>query len=261
MQLHLMLLLFIFGTLHSATVNRRIYGGEKAQAAEFPFMAKVLKELPDGRRSFCGGSLLNEDYVVTAAHCLDGEVTKAFVILGSEFSSDNGTDQQHFVIDKSALTLHPDYTSNPTTNDIALIKLPNKAVFNDRVQPISLPTRSEQNETFAGELGTIQGFGKTENNNGHELLWLKESIMPNNECAKHYRKILSSHICVTGEFDKVTCSGDSGSALTVGSGTSLRLVGVVSFGAAGCNYSAPSVEERVTSHFDWIEKNSNIVIS
>ena len=212
---------------------------------QFPYQASL--RTISLKLHICGGSIISDRFILTAAHCVVG-VTIRYVIVGSIYS--NGLEGVTYVIENAVS--HQDYQRGPIVlNDIALLKTTSKIKFTDYVKPI--PIKYE----FVGRSQTVllAGFGDIDNNQTVpvKLQYQKFKTISNKECSKagwgHY--IHPSHLCVKGVPSISACSGDSGGALAVNG----SLVGIVSFGPKNCGLGYPDVYTRVSEFREWIEDN------
>ena len=230
--------------------------GITAKKGEFPF--QVLLKL-DGYFK-CGGTLISNRFVLTAAHCVDDYFFEATIVAGELNRFDNdGTEIEMKV---KRLILHPNYTGKPHyRNDIALLKLEKFVKTNDYIQIASLP-KSETN------YGKVQsgGWGLTKGNtNPNTLIIAHLKIMPRSQCRKYWgRYITNKVICVAGEKDKNgTCQGDSGGGLMKKDHAgNYVVIGVTSFGEESesgykCDLTIPGVFTNVIAYMPWIKKSMN----
>ncbi len=124
-----------FGNPHTRIVN-----GYQATPGQFPHQVLLEITMPQGR-GVCGGSLLNNEWVITAAHCALS-ATQFKVSLGAQ-TFDNPSEPGRVIDITSTKIVHPGYSSFGTDNDISLIKLSKKIEFNDRIQPVLFPTTQD----------------------------------------------------------------------------------------------------------------------
>ncbi|MBW02083.1 Chymotrypsinogen B2, partial [Eschrichtius robustus] len=133
----------------------RIVNGEDAVPGSWPWQVSLQDSTGF---HFCGGSLISEDWVVTAAHC--GVKTSDLVVAG-EF--DQGSDAENIQVLKIAKVFkNPKFNMLTVRNDITLLKLATPARFSETVSPVCLPSA---NDDFpAGMLCVTTGWGKTRYN-------------------------------------------------------------------------------------------------
>ncbi|KAL5277010.1 hypothetical protein ACFFRR_002303 [Megaselia abdita] len=242
--------------------EQRILGGQLAASGQFPYQAALI--MSDGSNSwFCGGSIISDRWILTAAHCPDG-ATIVRVILGSnDINNIDSNAQQYLVKDKQNMIIHEKYNRNNLNNDLALVKLPSTIQFNSKVKKISLPKRSSNPPSYENVIATASGWGKTKDSDPsvtNELRFVSLKVIRNQECNRSYAPgfVVSSTLCVSTRGKKSICSGDSGGPLVVG-GVQGTLVGVSSFVSnSGCGSEVPAGFSRVTSYLQWIKDNTGL---
>ncbi|KAI4465915.1 chymotrypsin-related [Holotrichia oblita] len=239
-------------------LGSRIIDGQPAIVGQFPWQVAVFFQVGTGT-FFCGGSILSNNWILTAAHCALG--ASQFTLYFGGITLDNFESGREQRVTTTAI-VHPGYSSATLNNDIALIRIDNPIQFNDRIQPISMPARGDV--TGAGVTVTVSGWGRTSDtipSISNILNYVSLTTISNAQCAAVYgsQVIISSTICAVGNPHHSTCNGDSGGPLIDVSGGSLRQVGVVSFvSSAGCASGHPSGYVRTESFLDWIAQNTGL---
>uniref|UniRef100_A0AB40E8V5 Granzyme M n=1 Tax=Esox lucius TaxID=8010 RepID=A0AB40E8V5_ESOLU len=229
------------GTVGREIPNVGIVGGREAAPNSRPYMASLQSQ---GQHD-CGGVLVREDFVLTAAHC-DG---KYRVVLGAHNLSNDENSQQVFEVDR--YIPHPRFGDN-LENDIMLLKLKGRATLSASVQLIPLMNGS----VAEGTVCSTAGWGVIDNDDTlpDTLQEVNATIISPRECSRRWRgvKIFRQMVCATGPSAfQGFCSGDSGGPL-VCNGMS---AGIVSFSGQICaNPSSPDVYTRVTSYRQWIKR-------
>ena len=163
----------------------------------------------NGQVPWCGGTLISSSHVLTAAHCTVGSAASSIRVLLGEH---NIADSDFNRVDVAEIINHPDYNSQTTDNDYAILRLANPVTFTNEVSPACLP--ADLSATFAGVLATVTGWG-TLSSGGNQPTSLQEvgvTVTTNAECDSAYGSITKNMICAA-DSGKDSCQGDSGGPL------------------------------------------------
>ncbi|KAI4470376.1 chymotrypsin-related [Holotrichia oblita] len=246
----------ITADLSSYERQSRIVGGEDTMPNEFPYQAALFLEL-EADTGFCGGSLISEKYILTAAHCV-WEVASIEVVLGAYNIFD--VEDTQIRMKSTEFIMHADYNIKVPRYDIGLVKLPNSIVFTDAIQKVSLPSFSKADDTFESLYANFTGWGKIEDDGSISptLLVSTVEIIENRLCNLYFFGIIKeSHVCTDGYRGQTPCNGDSGGALVING----VQIGIASFGfGLGCNHLWPGAFTRITSYLEWIQENSDVMV-
>ncbi|XP_042224071.1 trypsin alpha-3-like [Homarus americanus] len=230
----------------------RIVGGITTGVNEWPWQAALM--FGDGQ--FCGGSLINDRYVLTAAHCTEGLKADEIYVHLAEHDLSN-SEETHLVIRSvSKIINHQNYQPGDEINDIALLKLSSPVTVGDIVLPVCLPPLSP---TYAGKTATVTGWGTTSSGgtSADTLREVKLKVLSNGGCKKSYGESIKKTMLCAGSAGKDSCQGDSGGPLVFkDGGGNYDQIGVVSWGF-GCGDSGyPGVYTRVNKYLKWIKSNT-----
>jgi len=212
----------------------------------------------------CGGSILNEYYVITAAHCVDYTASFYQVAVGLHKQSEKKA--EGVVIHQvKHITRHENYMNGNGNfpNDIAIIELYDEIKFNNYTQPIALETANFDDEDagYGTEECVISGWGYTSVSPRYTspdvLQETGTKILSNTECAQMWgsRYIAKGHVCIM-DGESSACMGDSGGPLVcrASADAPFRLVGVTSWGSSRCVLDYPGVYTRVSRYVDWVQE-------
>nr|XP_050035767.2 transmembrane protease serine 9-like [Dermacentor andersoni] len=250
----------------------RIVGGQPADAGEWPWQVSLRKAGRDGRtRHFCGGGLISDQWVATAAHCVvtqfGGVIQPASTIKVRVGEHDQSVlEGEEIQVNARQIFKYHGYQGY--NNDIALIKLAKRVRLSRRVRPVCLPHRDE---VFEGKNCVSTGWGATTSGGGAPSTVLREVSVPvynNNVCYGPYARkfrinIRNWHLCAGAlEGGRGSCYGDSGGPFQCKRADgSWVLAGLVSFGSGCAHRDYPDVYTRVTEYLDWIAKTTGGVVS
>nr|XP_009683801.1 PREDICTED: LOW QUALITY PROTEIN: chymotrypsin-like protease CTRL-1 [Struthio camelus australis] len=221
----------------SVQYSERIINGQNTVAGSWTW--QVSLQARSGSH-FCGGSLLSENWVITAAHC--------------EFKAG----MRHYNI-WQAIT-HPGWDAFIFNNDITLLKLTSPAQLGPRVSPVclppanlALPANLQCVTTGWGRLGcsTNVSLPRCLSTSRDDLFLISSS-----QGMQYWGNQITTSMLCAGGIGTSSCQGDSGGPLVYQNGNIWTLIGIVSWRNSNCNIRIPAVYTRVSQFQNWI---NNIV--
>lgn len=208
-----------------------------------PWLVLIL-----GENLVCGGIILNESTILTAAHCVyDQRKVRIFPGVVDRLNLPKGYDSAKIIV-------HEQYDSENLYNDIAILKLKDKIYFSKHVYSINLPSSSPS----VGQKAFVSGFGVKED--GKLSRWLKTfqvTVEISKFCILKYGNDYNSdlQICAGNLFNSLDfCTGDSGGPLYFKQFGTWIVLGIVSFTGKQCSDGFPSVYTNVFSYSPWIRR-------
>lgn len=183
----------------------RIVNGSNAAIGQFPYQVS-LRELPF-KHHFCGGSIITNRWILTAAHCMSNHATYEIIAtVGSVELSGGGVEYEI-----SEKRLHSEYVADQLGHDIALLRTVNVIVFNNLVRSIALPIE----DTRAQVPAIISGWGRVDVNDitlPNHLQYRDTTIISSESCRSQLPNAVADFdelICHWNGFGGA-CHGDSG---------------------------------------------------
>ncbi|XP_076048102.1 trypsin-1-like [Oratosquilla oratoria] len=254
----LVLALFLAGTLAVPLRKprlpqgiNRIVGGQMSTPGEFPYMVSYQDITWGSAYHFCGGSIYDENNIITAAHCIQfknlDDPRNVQVVAGEyNLAYFEGNEQVKRVI---KIVLHEDYDSDSMSNDIALLHLGTPLKLNDYVQPIPLETSEVVGDCVITGWGSLAEQGPFPG----KLMKVTVPAISDVKCREAYgEKIVDSMMCTGGDGGKDACNQDAGGPLSCDG----NLAGVVSW-RHGCGRPGyPGVYTEVSYFVEWIHKHA-----
>jgi len=245
-------------------VGDRIVGGHEAKQHQWPWQVALF--IDDYK--FCGGALISDEWVLTAAHCAEG--AGYYDVMAGAHNVRESSEPHRIEIRAHEDHIHPNYNLPIfLRNDIALVKLPEKVPFSQYIRPSCLPPATDADEEYVGVLTTPIGWGLTAdsaNTISPELQMVSDRpVISIAECQEYYGSLVyEGNVCIDTTGGKGICSGDSGGSLNArlaGEDNRWYQIGVTSFGSgSGCEDGSPHGFTRVAEHLEWIETVTGITL-
>ncbi|XP_022248305.1 chymotrypsin B-like [Limulus polyphemus] len=227
----------------------RIVGGREAVPGSWPWQVSFQYIYTHPSSHFCGGALINKNWILTAAHCVKDKYKDEIRI---HFGN-----HHRWLTDPQEILRYPTDWYFYRWEDIALVKLNAPLSFNDVIQPVCLPEWEEDLED--GTMGHVTGWGNTIGT-GHSTV-LKQAMVPifNYEACSNYDSpfpINPTNICSGTDDGGINpCFGDSGSPLVVQKDNKWTVYGLVSWGPLVCGIKQePTVYMKVSEFRRWMDE-------
>ncbi|KAM3931313.1 serine protease 56 [Leptodactylus fuscus] len=245
--------LAISSTINNTIPKGRIVGGSITSPGSWPWLVNIRFN----GELMCGGVLLGDVWVLTAAHCFNGNVNELHwtVVVGQYNLKKEENGQKVYQVNR--IIIHPKFNQKTFNNDLALVELTSSVVASARAIPVCLPAVPA--DPAPGTNCYIAGWGS-----------LYEDGPPSDVIMEAHVPVLSQESCkgtlgkdmltntmfcagyLTGGID--SCQGDSGGPLTCQDPSSKQYViyGITSWGDGCGERGKPGVYTRVTAFIDWI---------
>lgn len=234
--------------------RRRIVGGNEATPHNYKYQVGILMTFGT-QTGLCGGSLLSDRAILTAAHCLVGS-SQAQMVYGAHNIQVIEPGQYRVIVTPAAYRIHEDFDPSNLNFDVAIVINPTSIWFTPTIEPIALAPPDAG--TFTGDIATATGWGRFSDDSmatSPVLRTVDVPVISNEACAAFFGDnfVVESTICTSGAGGRGTCNADSGGPLAYFQAGSPILIGVTAFGPSLCEASHPSGYVRVSTLRPWID--------
>ncbi|XP_025829098.1 serine proteinase stubble [Agrilus planipennis] len=245
----------------------RIVGGKQAAFGAFPWQVLVRESTWLGlfTKNKCGGVLISNKFVITAAHCQPGFLASLVAVFGDHDISGDKEKKRAITRNVKRVIVHREYDPLTFENDLALLELENPVAFDEHIIPICLP---KEGTDFTGRVATVTGWGRLKYGGAVPsiLQEVQVPIMENHVCqemfktAHHDKKIRESFLCAGyANGQKDSCEGDSGGPLVLQRADGRwELAGTVSHGIKCAAPYLPGVYMRTAYYKPWLESITGV---
>ncbi|XP_074529452.1 coagulation factor IXa [Halichoeres trimaculatus] len=236
--------------------HKRIVGGKVVIPGEIPWQAALIAR-PSGQL-FCGGSILSERWIITAAHCLAEGQGSFFVRLGEhDIFINEGMEQDHEVLEQY---VHPRYNASISlhNHDIALLYLKSPITFSTVVRPICIgPKAFTEALVKESSPATVSGWGRTrfQGLTANTLQKVEVPFTDRTECKRSSSARITPVMFCAGYYDekKDACQGDSGGPHANQVHDTWFLTGIISWGEECAKQGKYGVYTRLSLYYRWIK--------
>ena len=263
----------------SSSARARVFGGDNVTRGAWPWQVLIVSylQVEGGWRERCGGSLIGDQWVVTAGHCLYEKMrdeSKQLIqpsghkLYFGVHNKDLRDSDPNVQVREGVKTMHhPEFNIDNLDNDIGLIKLNKKVEFTRYVKPVCLPNKvSKKVASEPGKQGFVVGWGVTRTGSPKVLQELRLPIVSHSVCKRAHLDVTvtESMFCAglkRNFFD--TCKGDSGGGYLFWDRKRRKwtLQGVISWGGKTCGKAGMySVYAKVGKFSKWIKRAMRNVI-
>lgn len=226
-----------------ANATQEIVGGNRASIADFPYV--VYLTTTDGFQ-FCGGTLVDDNKVITAAHCTAGKQPTDVVVVAGREDKSSGAGMTSQV---RSIWVNPQFTDVRSGFDVSVLTLTERLPYDT----LDLPRKDDKDLYAVGRPGTILGWGRTAAD-GQPSQFLMQASVPlvaDPDCTKAYPDYKPDAMVCAGvpQGGVDSCQGDSGGPLIVDG----KLAGITSWGEGCAAPGKPGVYTRLAAYLDVLQ--------
>ncbi|XP_055388952.1 collagenase-like [Condylostylus longicornis] len=263
--------IFFFATF-SLNIGAPYYGtlilGHEAEQNQFPWQVSITNYKKNGQINICGGTLISNQWILTAATCLGNESEKILIGLGS-----NELKSPAIIRTATNTIIHKDFNPKDVRlpkHNLAILKMNDTVNFTDWIEPILLPGEDQMGLSFEGVKARNSGWGtkvieipndkKTSSSTTDSLNWHELTVISNQDCLSSYTDVTNEALCTRVITGGNVCLSDIGGPLVILDPEGWKLVGIASY-TLDCDSSYPAVFSRITSYLYWISEVTGIKLN
>ncbi|EDV52270.2 uncharacterized protein LOC6545318 isoform X1 [Drosophila erecta] len=247
-------------------IKNPVYVDGDSEFGEYPWHVAILKKDPKESIYACGGTLIDAQHIISAAHCIKSQNGFDLRVRLGEWDVNHDVEFFPYIErDVVSVHIHPEYYAGTLDNDLAVLKLDQPIDFtkNPHISPACLPDKYSD---FTGARCWTTGWGKDAfGEHGKYQNILKEvdvPILSHQQCEAQLRntrlgysyKLNPGFVCAGGEEGKDACKGDGGGPLVCDRNGAMHVVGVVSWGIGCGQVNVPGVYVKVSAYLPWIQQ-------
>ncbi|XP_034933918.1 venom protease-like [Chelonus insularis] len=251
----------------------KVVGGQDALPHEFPWLVSITRK----GGHYCGGSIINSRFILTAAHCLcsgsNSIPARQFRVTLGEYNLREAEVPAAVTENVRRVTVHPDHICGQYVNDIAILELESPITWSDTVQPACLPVAQGENgyNSYDNEQAIAAGWGwlgedRSKYKRTDVLQKVEVNVVENKVCRQWYEsqgkktRVEAQQMCAgheAGGHD--SCWADSGGPLMIKNHLQDEctvVVGVVSSGVGCARPRLPGIYTRISEYIPWITQQT-----
>jgi len=230
----------------------RIIGGSETVPHRYPWMVALVQP-NQPTRQFCGGTLISDRHVLTAAHCFDQTSEYGVHVAVGAHRLTQVSPQSTIPVQR--IIRHQQWSPQNMKNDITILVLARPVTFSDKVRPACLPTASmtRNSNYFVTGWGTMH---PTQVVPPDPLMEVAAPEIDAGTCSRNWPVGNGATQICAGQRGHSSCRGDSGGPLQSRVNGKVYHTGIVSFGPQTCANGDPAVYTRVSAYRDWIDANT-----
>uniref|UniRef100_A0A0N5AW76 limulus clotting factor C n=1 Tax=Syphacia muris TaxID=451379 RepID=A0A0N5AW76_9BILA len=240
----------------------KIVGGYYARPYSWPWQAELCMISPFNKDCYfrCGGSLIDSEWLMSAAHCVDGytRYPEMFKMKLGTYDYRSNEEEGQLTVDIKEIHIHPSFgVPKMFSHDLSLLKIANGPInFTDHIQPVCI-LRNSSHLIQVGNSAYVTGWGATSEGGAisHKLRQVRVPFLDIEQCRIAYREEIDDTMACAGRVGIDSCQGDSGGPLVT------RLenrrwyqIGIVSWGQGCAQEGFAGVYSRPSMMCDFIEK-------
>ncbi|XP_037384508.1 coagulation factor X [Talpa occidentalis] len=236
----------------------RIVGGQECESGDCPWQALLVNEEKEG---FCGGTILSELYVLTAAHCVHQAKRFKVRVGDRDTEQEEGQETEHEV---EGIVKHSRFVRETYDFDIAVLRLKTPITFRMNVAPACLPEKDWAESTLMTQkTGIVSGFGRTHEKGrlSTKLKMLEVPYVDRNTCKLSSSFVITQHMFCAGydNSPEDACQGDSGGPHVTRFHDTYFVTGIVSWGEGCARKGKYGVYTKVTNFLRWIDRSMRVL--